>query len=527
MRPECQEVPHAAKIRRQALAILSSVLTISLPFPRIDQWYRIPVTLTKYLTKGLVVSAAPSLALQNSTATNVVPEPLQTFPGGDSPPSPNRPAWSPIGLELPAARWQLAKWSTNHYAIGLESPPVLRKKNGPVVGKFGHAGNFSSHLVDPGKAVTWSTSQMIQQSACRLNWQLWLNCSSLSECLCMFLCLTSCQEHGTQQRLLVLQMINEQISQFGWQRGNLQWTLAISFQQTWQFAMISFSIKCLKPPFSICSSLEAQEANFATKSATHHGVPCDNSSRTMGFSTSHIKKKVCIWISANVRLRLWGELLRACSGEVVGSSKSIKMRLQHHLVADWWCSSPIWRPPCWCHGPGSKAPASLASTGETPLRRPCRFGPWSQISSLPQSLLPASRPHPSEKREISRYWTRLLAATYEEVLGVLYNGGSIACKHVFSMSDLKMATLKHMKLKRTLEWVLLKVLSTATCRHIAMWTKDTETLAADPKNQWWPLSSPNDQVGVVLEIVKSFIPLELQKSSFKPTDVCLLASSKS
>jgi len=35
-----------------------------------------------------------------------------------------------------------------------------------------------------------------------------------------------------------------------------------------------------------------------------------------------------------------------------------------------------------------------------------------------------------------------VAATYEEVLGVLYNGGSIACKHVFSMSDLKIGNVE-------------------------------------------------------------------------------------
>lgn len=100
MRPECQEVPHAAKIRRQALAILSSEANtdvVGTSTRHLPQFWRFhflpenrpmkpgnPVNSTKYLTKGLVVSAAPSLALQNSTATNAVPEPLQNC-RGDSP----------------------------------------------------------------------------------------------------------------------------------------------------------------------------------------------------------------------------------------------------------------------------------------------------------------------------------------------------------------------------------------------------------------------------------------------------------
>lgn len=225
------------------------------------------------------------------------------------------------------------------------------------------------------------------------------------------------------------------------------------------------------------------------------------------FHLTHQKKSLHLDLSQCEALRrLWGELLRACSGEVVGSSKSnfsiqkksVKMRLQHHLVADWWCSSPIWRPPCWCHGPGSKAPASLASTGFAASAR--AEGPWSQISSLPQSPLPASRPHPSEKREISRYWTWLVAATYEEVLGVLYNGGSIACKHVFSMSDLKISNVEahetekntRMSTAQGLEYSHLPSHRNVDKRHgdFSRWPQESMVTPFEP--QWSGRGRPGD-----------------------------------
>ncbi len=175
------------------------------------------------------------------------------------------------------------------------------------------------------------------------------------------------------------------------------------------------------------------------------------------------------------------------------------MRLQHHLVADWWCSSPIWRQPCWCHGPGTKqsfTSSSFIVPKDLEARSPDFHNlPFPQVDHI----LPKSNRSQDTGQE---YWQQHLRKSL-----VCSTMAEASLASMFSPCPTsRSATFKHMKLKRTLEWVLLKVLSTATCSHIAMWTKDAETLDADPKNQWWPLSSPNDQVRVVLELVKSFIP---------------------
>ena len=76
--------------------------------------------------------------------------------------------------------------------------------------------------------------------------------------------------------------------------------------------MISFSMKCLKPPFSICSSLEAQKANFAhvtccknrPRKVQHNlGFPATIPAGRWDFPPHKSKKAECDWISANVRLQ--------------------------------------------------------------------------------------------------------------------------------------------------------------------------------------------------------------------------------